>query len=97
MISFPVYIRDDAGDITAYPSWDAMQRDLEAIDVENHEYEAWDGVGNALELSVGKPKSEWLKIKQSDRTLSRDEFAGIRGKAVPYREPEPLFRKLGRV
>jgi hypothetical protein len=74
-----------------------MQGYMEAVDVENHEYEAWDSAGHALELSVGKPKSEWLTIAQSNSALSQEEFADIKAKAVAYRDPEPLFRSLGRM
>jgi hypothetical protein len=87
MVSFPIYVRDDAGDVTSYPSLEKMQGYVEAIDVENGEYEAWDAAGVVLELGVGKPKSVWIRITQSDRTLSQDEFSEIRAKAVPYRGP----------
>ena|SRR5204863_5092817 len=97
MISFPVYVRDDADDVTLFPTFETMQGYLEAIDVENGEYEAWDVAGHVLELGVGKPKLEWLKITQSGHTLSQEEFAEIKSKAVPYRNPEPLLRSIGRV
>jgi hypothetical protein len=96
MVSFPIYVRDDAGHVTLYPSLEKMQGYMEAIDVENGDYEAWDVAGSVLELGVGKPKSEWIKITQSDRTLSQDDFSKIRAKAVPYQDPEPLHRILGR-
>lgn len=97
-VAFPVYVlAKDCGDVTVYPSLDKMQGYMEAVDVENEEYQAWDAAGHVLELGAGKPKAEWLKITQSDRTLSQDEFAEIRAKAVPYRDPEPLLRSLGRL
>lgn len=96
MIAFPIYVCDDAKDVMSFSSLEVMQGYLEPIDVENHEFEAWDGEGRVLKLAVGKPKSEWLKISQSDRTLSQVEFAEIKDKARPYHDPEPLLRRLGR-
>lgn len=41
-ISFPVYVlAKDCDEITAYPSFEKMQGFMEAIDIENGEYEAW--------------------------------------------------------
>jgi len=96
MVLFPVYVRDDAKDVKSFPSFEVMQAYLEPIDVENHEYEAWDAEGCILELAVRKPKSEWLKISQSGRTLSQGEFGEIKTNAVPYHQPESLLRGLGR-
>ena len=96
MIAFPIYVRDDAKDVMSFSSLRVMQGYLEPIDVENHEFEAWDAGGRVLELAVGKPRSEWLKISPSDRTISQSEFAEIKNKATPYHEPEPLLRSLGR-
>ena len=70
---------------------------MEAVDVEGAEYEAWDSNGRVLELSVCKPKSAWLGISGTERRLSPEELAEIKAKAVPYRDPEPLLRSLGRV
>lgn len=96
MIAFPIYVRDDAKDVMSFPSVEVMQGYLEPIDIENHEFEAWDAEGRVLELAVGKPKSQWLKVSQSDRTLLQGEFAEIRDRARPYHDPEPLLRSLGR-
>ena len=97
MVVFPIYVRDDAGDIIAYSSIDKMQGYMEPIDVSNREYEAWDGDGHRLELNVGKPKAEWLKISRSDGVLQPAEFDEVKAKAVPYRDPEPLLKGLGRL
>ena len=96
-IAFPVYVvAKDCGEITVFSELAKMQWHFEPMDVENHEYEAWDADGHHLELTVGKPKSEWLKISQLDRTLSQGEFAELKAKALPYRDPEPLLRMIGR-
>jgi len=96
MVSFPVYVSDDAHAVILFPSFEKMQGSMERIDVENNEYQAWDATGHVLELTVEISKSEWLKIAQSDRVLPQSEFAEIKAKAVPYRDPEPLLRNLGR-
>jgi hypothetical protein len=77
MVVFPVYVRDDANDVMSFPSHEAMQAYLELIDVENDEYQAWDANGYALDLLVGSPKSEWLKLTRTDRKLSQSELTKI--------------------
>ena len=97
-ITFPVYVlAKDCGEITAFSDFQRMKWHFEPIDVENDEYEAWDSSGHILELSVGKPKSEWLKVAQSGRALSERSLAEIKSRAVPYKDPEPLLRGLGRL
>jgi hypothetical protein len=97
---FPVYVFEkDDGSVFEFPTLNAIQQHLEAIDVENGEYEAWDADGRCLELSVGGPKSEWLKIVSTDRQAPEAEFAALRQKAEKRREfepYEPLSRRLRR-
>lgn len=65
---FPIFVlMKDSGEVIKFTTLDAMQHDLEAIDIENHEYLAWDADGTALELGTQKPV--WIKIeeKASDR------------------------------
>src|SRR5690349_19580031 len=50
----------DCGDILNFSSIDAMQHQLEAIDIENEEYRAWDADGVALELGTQKPV--WISL-----------------------------------
>lgn len=90
MVRFPVYVRDDANDVMSFSSYETMKSYLEPIDIENREYASWDADGHFLEFSVGRPKSEWLKISQLNRVLSRHEFAELKKTAVAYRDPEPL-------
>jgi hypothetical protein len=53
-VLFPVYVfAEDCGEVTAYQSLEAMQGYMEAIDVENDEYEAWDATGRVLQVQVG--------------------------------------------
>ena|ERR1700681_3052598 len=66
-IQFPVFVRaKDCGDVTKYSSVQELQYDLEQIDVENDEYEAWDA--NGLQLSLGTQKPLWLKIDLGKNT-----------------------------
>ena len=58
-----------------------MQAYLEPMDVENDEYQAWDANGHALEIIVGSPKSEWLKLTRTDRKLSQSELTKLEGEA----------------
>ena len=97
-IAFPVFVlAKDCGEVTVFSEFEKMVWHFEPIDVENNEYQAWDAAGNLLELRVGEPKAEWLKITRSGRISPQTEFLEIKAKAVPYRDPEPLLRSLGRL
>jgi hypothetical protein len=59
---FPVFLRaKDTGEVKAYRSVIDMEFDLEEIDVENGEYEAWDARGTPLLLSVQQERI-WLRL-----------------------------------
>jgi hypothetical protein len=59
---FPVFLRTkDSGEVKAYRSVIEMELDLEEIDVENDEYEAWDAGGTPLVMSVQQEKI-WLGL-----------------------------------
>lgn len=96
----PVYVFEkDDGSAFEFPSVMAIQQHLEAIDVENGEYEAWDASGHCLELGVGGPKSDWLKIVLTDRQAPEAEFTTLKERAEKRREfapREPLSRKVRR-
>lgn len=76
-IAFPIFVRArDCGDMSKYPSVAAMQADLEKIDVENDEYEAWDATGVPLSLSV--QKRIWLKLEPQGLAKPEDLAAAVR-------------------
>src|SRR5215831_12377565 len=61
-LGFPVFLRTkDSGEVKSYRSIAEMQSDIEKIDVENGEYEAWGAGGTPLALSVQQEKS-WLRL-----------------------------------
>src|SRR5438067_2387782 len=63
-VVFPIFILEkDSKDIARFDSIYQMQRQLEEIDIENHEYEAWDSAGASLSLQVQEPV--WLQITPS--------------------------------
>ena len=96
-IAFPVYVVcKDCKDIDAFASYQVMRGYLEAIDVENEEYEAFDANGFRLVLGVGKPKETWLKIEVTQTRLPESEFAAVKATAREYKEPEPIMRALWR-
>jgi hypothetical protein len=81
-INFPVFVlAKDCGEVTAFDTIEKMQSQLEKIDVENNEYEAWDRNGNPLALGVQKPT--WLRIEASNEssTTLRDALLKY-GKSV---------------
>jgi len=62
-IIFPIFVlAKDCGEISEYISFEKLQRQLEEIDVENNEYEAWDKHGEPLRLFVKKMPT-WLEIE----------------------------------
>jgi len=96
-LTFPIYVLEkDDGSAFEYPTLVAMQQHLEAIDVENDEYKAWDAEGRCLELSVGEPESVWLKIVPTKGQASKKEFAALRDRAERRTECEPLSQRLRR-
>jgi len=92
---FPVFIHEkDDDSVMQFLTFTSMQRDLEPVDVENGGYEAWDARGRCLELGVGKPKSEWLKIASRDGQLSEEDFAALKNRAEKRSEFELLSKRL---
>jgi hypothetical protein len=94
-----MFFEKDDGSVYEFPTLAAMRQHLEAIDVENGEYEAWDAVGRCLELSVGVSKSEWLKIVPTDRQASEFDFRALREKAErrgEFEPSDPLPRRVRR-
>ena len=57
-----------------------MQIDLEQIDVENEEYEAWDAAGLPLKLSVQKTR-EWLHVEPEEKPAPEQLAEAIRESA----------------
>jgi hypothetical protein len=95
---FPIYVFEkDDGSVFEFPTLKAMRQHLEAIDVANGEYKAWDAVGGCVELSVGVSKSEWLRIVSTDRRAPEADFVALRGKAEKRKEFEPTDTLLRRV
>ena len=72
----------DCGDVLRFASLEEMTSYLEAIDVENDEYSAWDSAGNALEFTVNQSsRKQWLRIRETGVRISDEELLGIRTKA----------------
>jgi len=94
-VCFPVFVlARDCGEVTEYSSLTAMQGYMEAVDVEGNEYDAWDGEGFVVRLTVSTPRSAWLRVGRADSRLLEQEFAELKAKSKPYREPEPLLSSL---
>jgi hypothetical protein len=94
---FPVYVLcKDSDEIIAFPSYLTMRSYLEAVDVENDEYKAFDVSGFVLKLGVGEPKTTWLKIERSQNQLPATEFADMKVRAQTFKDAEPFLRVLAR-
>jgi len=93
--AFPVFVHEKDDDpVMEFPTFTSMQGYLEAVDVENGEYEAWDAYGRCLELGVGNPKSEWLKISLRQGRASEEEFAALKNRAEKRSEYEPFSKRF---
>lgn len=67
-IPLPIFVRlKDCGEVVRYDSLASMQTQLEPIDVENEEYEAWDTAGTLLRLSV-KKSAAWLLVESTEKS-----------------------------
>jgi hypothetical protein len=71
---FPVYVLvRDCGEVRRFSSIEEMQKHLEAIDIDNEEFEAWDADGTALQLRTQKPV--WIKVEEGKN--DRKSLAGV--------------------
>ena len=100
-IAFPVYVLSkDDGRVIAFQRFTEMQGYLESIDVENHEYEAWDANGRCIEFATKDSKRDWLEIIPTGRSADERDFAATRGRAEACPKWAPLssrfLRWLGR-
>lgn len=60
-VQFPLFLRSkDSDEFSKFDSLEAIQYQLERIDVENQEFEAWDSSGTEVVLSVNEPV--WLAL-----------------------------------
>src|SRR6185437_8215911 len=91
-IRFPLFVRaKDSGEIYKFGSIYELQHEVEEIDIENKEYEAWDSAGIPVEMKAQKPI--WLKLsamvqgKGSNELLSAVEQFG---QSVGLKFSEPL-------
>jgi hypothetical protein len=63
-VQFPVFLcSKDSGEVSKFDSLQAIQFQLERIDVENHEYEAWDSNGTEVILSANEPAWPVLTLR----------------------------------
>lgn len=63
-IDFPVFVfAKDCGEVMPFDSIEEIERQLERVDVENGEYEAWDRNGEPLSLGTQRPT--WLLVEPS--------------------------------
>ncbi|MBI3645348.1 MAG: hypothetical protein HY233_05235 [Acidobacteriales bacterium] len=99
-LKFPIYVLEkDDDSVFEFSTIVAIQQHLEAIDVENGEYTAWDADGRCLKLSVGQPKSEWLKVIPAEGEAIAKEFTALKDRAekrTEYPPYEPLSKRIRR-
>ena|ERR1051326_3204368 len=61
-INFPLFVRaKDSGEVARFNSVQELQVQVEKIDIENEEYEAWDKDGLPVGLKLQNPV--WIKLE----------------------------------
>jgi hypothetical protein len=74
----------DCGEIHRYDSIPELIRNLEAIDIENGEYEAWDAGGHVVQLlaeGIGVFKAGKIVVTATTKVEDSKRFAEIRNRA----------------
>lgn len=97
-INFPLFVRaKDCGEIAKFNSIRELQAQVEKIDIENREYEAWDKNGLAVELKVQEP-AVWLALEPATKYHDPEGlrqallgFASSFGVQIPHDLPVSAF------
>jgi len=100
---FPVFVlMKDCGEISQFRSVEAMQQHLEAIDIDNKEYLAWDAKGTSLELGTQKPV--WIKIEEKGndqealiralRAFAASKGVEVKGNPSSLADIEALYQAI---
>ncbi len=101
---YPLFVRaKDCGEIAKYNSVHELQLQVEKIDIENEEYEAWDKDGLPIELKLQEPV--WIRLEPSKKQHDPDqlrralyEFAKSVGVQLPAQLPISEFKTaLGQI
>jgi hypothetical protein len=92
-INFPLFVRaKDSGEIARFNSVHELQFQVEKIDIENEEYEAWDKDGLPVDLKLQDPV--WIKLEPSTEGSHNPD--GLRRALLDYAKslgvqlPDPL-------
>lgn len=89
-IEYPIFVRDRDGQVTRFDSETDVMGQLEAIDVEEMEYESWDSAGQILEMKaygVGVWDPGKFRIQGTGRHEDPTHVREVTGAAEPYRPP----------
>jgi hypothetical protein len=77
-IKFPIFlVSRDCGSMRKYAAMQELYKALERIDVENHEYDAWDMEAFRVEMSV-RDEKDWLGLKRTTRGMAEFKEALVR-------------------
>jgi len=88
MITYPVFVVDQNSEAVRFDSEADLLGQLEAIDVEEGEYDAWDSTGQALELKaygVGTWNAGTFGIFPTGNAGDLEKFERVRASARLYR------------
>jgi len=84
-VEYPVFLKERdprVQEVRVYFSTTRLQDNLEAVDVENEEYLAWDAWGNVLRLDVAPGRRDWLRLTPTKMA----DMEGLRRAIASYAE-----------
>ncbi len=95
MLQPPLFVLEETGEISIYSNEADLVSDLEPIDVENGEYEAFDSLANIIELRVqnqivqklpwflgGVTRRDMVLLEETQRSIGEDRLKLILNNAL---------------
>ncbi len=95
MLTTPLFVLEQTGEISIYANEADLVSDLEPIDVENGEYEAFDSLANVIELKVqnqtvqnfpwflgGVTRRDMVLLEETQRSIGEDRLKSILNNAL---------------
>ena len=94
---FPLYVCLDDGEVIRIENPDRILYHLEAIDIENNEYQFWDAAGCPLRVAIINGRVSGLQSAENKVTLPQavEQYAGHLGVSIDASgTPEEIWARL---
>ena len=95
--AFPLFVRLDDGEVMQIESYDRILRELEAIDIENDEYQFWDANGHGVKVLIERSRVSGLQSVENPMTLQEAisaYAAQLETSLEPRGTPQEIWAKL---